>query len=121
MKEWSRKNEFNSFNSWKGLLYSEWYKAIIEWRDGEREAAKNSVPNTNPTYEKEDAKRCNQDCQLKGDLRRSWATNWDNGYLIALAAETSPCHLPCHAAAQIGCRARQSNLSSELDFPTHVS
>lgn len=38
MKEWSRKNEFNSFNSWKGLLYSEWYKAIIEWRDGEREA-----------------------------------------------------------------------------------
>jgi len=36
MQEWNKKNEFNSFNSWKGLLYSDWYKAIIEWRDGER-------------------------------------------------------------------------------------
>jgi len=38
MKEWSKSNQFNSFNSWKGLLYSEWYKAIIEWRDGVRTA-----------------------------------------------------------------------------------
>lgn len=36
MKEWSNKNEFNSFNSWKGLLYSNWYEAIIDWRDGRR-------------------------------------------------------------------------------------
>ena len=34
MKEWSRKNEFNSFNSWKGLLYSRHYEAIIDWKDG---------------------------------------------------------------------------------------
>lgn len=26
--EWSKKNEFNSFNSWKGLLYAPWYRAI---------------------------------------------------------------------------------------------
>jgi len=26
--EWSKKNEFNSFNSWKGLLYSQWYLGI---------------------------------------------------------------------------------------------
>ena len=29
MREWSKKNEFNSFNSWKGLLYTDWYKAVI--------------------------------------------------------------------------------------------
>ena len=28
MKEWSKKNEFNSFNSWKGLLYADWYRAV---------------------------------------------------------------------------------------------
>jgi MoaA/NifB/PqqE/SkfB family radical SAM enzyme len=30
MQEWSKKNEFNSFNSWKGLLYADWYKAVIK-------------------------------------------------------------------------------------------
>lgn len=30
MKEW--KNELNSFNSMKGLLYAEWYKRIKEWK-----------------------------------------------------------------------------------------
>lgn len=30
MKEWSKKSEFNSFNSWKGLLYADWYKAIVK-------------------------------------------------------------------------------------------
>ena len=29
MKEWSKQNEFNSFNSWKGLLYADWYKAVV--------------------------------------------------------------------------------------------
>lgn len=29
MQEWSNKNKFNSFNSWKGLLYMDWYKAIV--------------------------------------------------------------------------------------------
>ena len=29
MKEWSKKNEFNSFNSWKGLLYADWYRAVV--------------------------------------------------------------------------------------------
>jgi MoaA/NifB/PqqE/SkfB family radical SAM enzyme len=29
LEEWSKQNEFNSFNSWKGLLYADWYKAII--------------------------------------------------------------------------------------------
>lgn len=28
IREWSRQGEFNSFNSWKGLLYADWYKAI---------------------------------------------------------------------------------------------
>lgn len=32
MKEW--KNEFNSFNSWKGLLYAKWYQSIRDWKDG---------------------------------------------------------------------------------------
>jgi len=27
--EWSKKNEFNSFNSWKGLLYADWYRDIV--------------------------------------------------------------------------------------------
>ena len=27
--EWANKNKFNSFNSWKGLLYADWYKAVI--------------------------------------------------------------------------------------------
>ncbi len=35
MKEWSKKNWFNSFNSAKGLLFSDWYKAIDKWRLGE--------------------------------------------------------------------------------------
>jgi MoaA/NifB/PqqE/SkfB family radical SAM enzyme len=30
LKEWSKKNEFNSFNSWKGLLYADWYKSVIQ-------------------------------------------------------------------------------------------
>jgi len=38
MKEWSKKNQFNSFNSMKGLLYSKWYEAIVEWRDGKKDA-----------------------------------------------------------------------------------
>lgn len=29
MQEWSNKNKFSSFNSWKGLLYADWYKAIV--------------------------------------------------------------------------------------------
>jgi len=29
LKEWSKQNEFNSFNSWKGLLYADWYKAVM--------------------------------------------------------------------------------------------
>ena len=28
IREWNRKNEFNSFNSWKGLLYKDWYEAV---------------------------------------------------------------------------------------------
>ena len=28
MQEWSKKNQFNSFNSWKGLLYGRWYMKI---------------------------------------------------------------------------------------------
>ena len=34
--EWSERNKYNSFNSYKGLLYSKWYEAIIEWRDHKR-------------------------------------------------------------------------------------
>jgi MoaA/NifB/PqqE/SkfB family radical SAM enzyme len=33
MKEWSKKNEFNSFNSWKGLLYAPWYQSTVDWKD----------------------------------------------------------------------------------------
>ena len=33
MKEWSKKNEFNSFNSWKGLLYAPWYQSIADWKE----------------------------------------------------------------------------------------
>ncbi len=29
MKEWRKYFEFNSFNSWKGLLYADWYKAVL--------------------------------------------------------------------------------------------
>lgn len=29
MQEWSKQNEFNSFNSWKGLLYADWYRAVV--------------------------------------------------------------------------------------------
>lgn len=29
MREWSKQNEFNSFNSWKGLLYADWYRAVV--------------------------------------------------------------------------------------------
>ena len=28
MQEWSKKNRYNSFNSWKGLLYGRWYMKI---------------------------------------------------------------------------------------------
>ena len=28
--EWVKGNQFNSFNSWKGLLYREWYEAIVK-------------------------------------------------------------------------------------------
>ena len=30
MSEWSKNNDMNSFNSWKGLLYGPWYKAIAD-------------------------------------------------------------------------------------------
>jgi len=30
LKEWSKNNEFNSFNSWKGLLYADWYRAVVQ-------------------------------------------------------------------------------------------
>lgn len=29
MQEWLKQNEFNPFNSWKGLLYADWYKSVI--------------------------------------------------------------------------------------------
>jgi molybdenum cofactor biosynthesis enzyme MoaA len=32
MKEW--KSPYNSFNSWKGMLYAPWYQAIRDWKDG---------------------------------------------------------------------------------------
>lgn len=38
MKEWARKNYFNSFNSIKGLLYIKWYEAIVDWKKGFRKA-----------------------------------------------------------------------------------
>jgi len=38
MKEWSKKNELNSFNSYKGLLYAPWYQSIRDWKDGKRSA-----------------------------------------------------------------------------------
>ena len=39
IKEWSEKNELNSFNSFaKGLTFYEHYKAIDEWRQGIRNA-----------------------------------------------------------------------------------
>jgi MoaA/NifB/PqqE/SkfB family radical SAM enzyme len=38
LKEWSKKNNFNSFNSMKGLLYSHWYQAIAQWKEGARNA-----------------------------------------------------------------------------------
>jgi MoaA/NifB/PqqE/SkfB family radical SAM enzyme len=34
IKEWT--SPYNSFNSMKGLLYTDWYKAIKEWQDGHR-------------------------------------------------------------------------------------
>lgn len=37
INEWSNKNWFNSFNSAKGLLYSKWYQAIRDWKDGLRD------------------------------------------------------------------------------------
>lgn len=30
MEEWRRQNQFNSFNSWKGLLYAPWYEAVLK-------------------------------------------------------------------------------------------
>lgn len=30
VEEWQRKNQFNSFNSWKGLLYAPWYEAVAK-------------------------------------------------------------------------------------------
>ena len=36
MKEWSKKNQFNSFNSMKGLLFKEWYQSIVDWKDGKQ-------------------------------------------------------------------------------------
>ncbi len=34
MKEWSEKNKYNSFSSYKGLTYYENYKNILKWLDG---------------------------------------------------------------------------------------
>lgn len=28
MKEWEKQDKFNSFNSWKGLLYADWYEGV---------------------------------------------------------------------------------------------
>lgn len=36
LKEWN--DSYNSFNSYKGLLYAKWYEAIKEWKDGKRKA-----------------------------------------------------------------------------------
>jgi len=36
--EWSKENQFNSFNSWKGLLYKDYYQAIVDWKYGRRSA-----------------------------------------------------------------------------------
>ena len=34
MLEWSNKNKYNSFNSYKGLVYYEHYKQVVAWMDG---------------------------------------------------------------------------------------
>ncbi len=29
-REWSQKNQYNGFNSWKGLFYADWYRKIVK-------------------------------------------------------------------------------------------
>jgi hypothetical protein len=35
IQEWQ--SQWNSFNSMKGLMYAEWYRAILEWMEGKRD------------------------------------------------------------------------------------
>mgnify|MGYP001594871860 FL=1 len=32
MQEWNSQDEFNSYNSWKGLHYLSWYESIKKWK-----------------------------------------------------------------------------------------
>ncbi len=52
MQEWAEKDKFNSFNSWKGLLYGDWYKAIAKGK---------FIPPVEASFDT--IHRCNLKCQ----------------------------------------------------------
>jgi len=58
MKEWSTRNTYNSFNSFKGLTYYENYKAILAWMDGKGELPPPIECNLDPIAE------CNLNCSF---------------------------------------------------------
>ncbi len=56
MLEWSKKNEYNSFSSYKGLTYFENYKKIVGWFNGKNELPPPIECNLDPYAE------CNARC-----------------------------------------------------------
>ena len=75
MKEWSDKSKFNSFNSWKGLLYADWYKAI---------AAGKFLPPVEASLDPIHA--CNLSCQHCNAHRYMDGQKMEAGHLSKLVA-----------------------------------
>ena len=54
--EWSEKNKYSSFNSWKGLAYTAQYRNILAWMDGKEPLGPPVEVNLDPIAE------CNLNC-----------------------------------------------------------
>lgn len=78
MKEW--KNEFNSFNSMKGLLYAPWYQTIKHWGQGDT-----SIPLAPVEASVDPIHACNLLCQHCNAHR--YLTGSDNTKMLKMTDE----------------------------------
>lgn len=84
--EWSEKNKYNSFNSYKGLTYYEHYKKIMDWMDGKGELPPPIEVSLDPIS------ACNQSCYYCNSQRYLredpvGLMKWDESYIISKLSE----------------------------------
>jgi MoaA/NifB/PqqE/SkfB family radical SAM enzyme len=62
LKEWDNRDEFNSYNSWKGLHYLPWYESIKKWK--ETKNPKDLLPPIEASIDSSPAGACQLKCRF---------------------------------------------------------